>query len=453
MKLRNRRALAVALAVVVTATSVIAQTTPPPAPPALQPPPVATPPAPVAPPVVTPPPAPVAAPAPAATSTNAPAKAAKKKSAPKKSDSKTTKSAKKEAPAKKEPSGPAISATVKQPRVNLRGQPSLTGEVITQVHKGEKVTILEEIPGKKGKAGEPAVWARISMPTNTPVWVSSIYVDTASSTVKSKKLNLRAGPGENYSVVGELKQGAAIKQIRQNDSWIEIEAPANAYAFVALDLLEKGEPIVVVAKASKPAKPAADKGSKSGKATLAASTPLTTTEVTTETPPVAPGTKVAKMEPIKPAEPVKPKVESAPAPVVAEAVTAPIVVPKAPKRRFYESTAGPRRGNSMETDRPLYQTIGQFDPNAPPVRRNVRREGVVNSTMFYSVQTPTYYQLVGEDSGEVLDFLYPSDPSMKLSAMTGARVIVTGEEYLDPRWPKTPVLKIDTLEVVPDAAR
>lgn len=451
MKLRNRRVLAVALAVIVTAFTVIAQTTPPAAP-ALQPQPAQIQPPPVVlpPPVVTPPAAPLAVPPSAAPKTNAPAKAAKKKSAPKKSDSKA-KSAKKETPAKKESTGPAISATVKQPRVNLRGQPSLTGEVITQVHKGETVTILEEVPGKKGKAGEPAVWARIAMPTNTPVWVSALFVDTAASTVKSKKLNLRAGPGENYSVVGELKQGAALKQIRQNDNWIEIEAPATAYAFVALDLLDKGEPIAVAAKSAQPAKSTADK---SGKATLAAATPLTTTEVKTEAPPAGPGARVAKVEPVTaPVEAMKPKVAAPPVPVVAEPAPAPpAVAQKAPKRRFYESTAGTRKGNPMETDRALYYTNMHWDPNAaPPVKRHVRREGTVHSTV--SIQAPTYYQLTGDDSGEIIDYLFPSDPDMKLGELTGARVIVSGEEYLDPRWPKTPVLKIDKLEVAPDAAR
>ena len=158
------------------------------------------------------------------------------------------------------------------------------------------------------------------------------------------------------------------------------------------------------------------------------------------------------MEKLTPPELVTPKVEAVTAPAVAEPATAPIVVaPKPAKRRFLESTAGIRKGNPMETDRPLFQVTGPIDPNAPPVKRNVRREGTVHITI--SIQAPTYYQLNGDDSGEILDYLYPTDPSMKLGDLTGARVIVTGEEYLDPRWPKTPVLKIDKLEVVPDAAR
>src|SRR5689334_6824501 len=93
-------------------------------------------------------------------------------------------------------------AVVKDGRVNVRAQPSLVGEVITQLQQGEKVVILEEVPGAKGKTNEPPRWARIQMPANTPVWVYAPFVDTNSKSVKVSRLNLRAGPGENYGVVG-----------------------------------------------------------------------------------------------------------------------------------------------------------------------------------------------------------------------------------------------------------
>src|SRR5689334_12979685 len=67
---------------------------------------------------------------------------------------------------------PPATAKVKQEAVNVRGQASFIGEVITHLKKGETVTVLEEIALKKPKKDEPAKWAKILMPTNTPVWVS-----------------------------------------------------------------------------------------------------------------------------------------------------------------------------------------------------------------------------------------------------------------------------------------
>lgn len=95
--------------------------------------------------------------------------------------------------------------TVLEDRLNVRGQPSLAGEVITQLKKGETVSVLEEIAASKPKPGEPAKWLRIQMPANTPVWVSAAYIDAATKTTKPNRLNVRAGPGENFSVVARLE--------------------------------------------------------------------------------------------------------------------------------------------------------------------------------------------------------------------------------------------------------
>src|SRR2546425_2695184 len=130
-------------------------------------------------------------------------------------------------------------AVVKKDRVNVRAQGSPTSEVITQLKKGETVIVLEEIAAKKHKRGEPAKWARIQLPPNTPVWLYAPYIETTNNTVNIKRLNLRAGPGEYFSIIGRIERGTQVKQIRTTDNWMEIEAPPSAYAFVAAEMLEK----------------------------------------------------------------------------------------------------------------------------------------------------------------------------------------------------------------------
>src|SRR5438445_11861053 len=78
---------------------------------------------------------------------------------------------------------------VKKDRVNVRAQASQGSEVITQLKKGETVTVVEEVTPKKHKRGEPAKWARIQLPPNTPVWVYAPYVETTSHAVNIKRLN------------------------------------------------------------------------------------------------------------------------------------------------------------------------------------------------------------------------------------------------------------------------
>lgn len=134
---------------------------------------------------------------------------------------------------------PPETGIVRQRNVNVRGQAAFLGEVITKLHKGESVTLLEEITKGKTKEDEPPIWFRIAMPTNTPVWVSAHFVDPGTRTVVPKKLKVRAGPGENFSAVGMLEKGATVKEIRNVNGWLEIETPPDTYAFVSADLIER----------------------------------------------------------------------------------------------------------------------------------------------------------------------------------------------------------------------
>ena len=164
----------------------------------------------------------------------------------------TKKSSTKKAPAKKsatsakKPAGEAPApllqpepALVKADNVNVRGKASFVGEVITKLKKGERITILEEITLKSPQKDEPAKWYRIAMPANTPVWIHAGFVNTNASTISSKKLNVRSGPGENYSVVAVLQKDDTVKEIRRVNDWVEIETPANAYAFVSTELIAR----------------------------------------------------------------------------------------------------------------------------------------------------------------------------------------------------------------------
>ena len=144
------------------------------------------------------------------------------------------------APATPEPSvtlnpGPA---DVNVADLTVRGQAGLKGEPVTHLHRGDSVTVLEQINLEHHAADEPAQWAKIAYPSSAHVWLDAKYVD-ASGTVTAKKLNLRAGPGENYSVVGVVEKGTSVNQIEKKGNWMQIQPPANSYAFVAARYLKQ----------------------------------------------------------------------------------------------------------------------------------------------------------------------------------------------------------------------
>jgi len=126
--------------------------------------------------------------------------------------------------------------------INARGQAGLKGEVVAHLKKGETVTVLGQINLDKHKASEPAQWAKIALPTSTHAWVKASYIDATSKTVLPKKLNLRAGPGENFSVLGVIERGTTVNPITTKDDWMQIDPAASAYAFVAAMYLKQEAP-------------------------------------------------------------------------------------------------------------------------------------------------------------------------------------------------------------------
>ncbi len=370
-------------------------------------------------------------------------------------------------------------ATVNRARVNVRGGPSLASEVITQLQKGDQVTLLDEIPVEKPKAGEPARWAVIKLPPNTHAWVFTDFLD--QKTVKVKRLNLRAGPGENFSVVGRLEKGDSVKEIRTVENWMEIEAPASARAYVDLSYLdrpngpaqESAPPAVAAAKPAPAPVPAFEE-----KLNLFEPPAKREPAVADSKPAAVPEAAKAEKTPEPRPEPAvaleAPKVEPTPqpqpgTPPPAETVVIkeePLVVapteekkstPAAAPAKPEENAAKPAELPAQSAPVELAPEVTRILPDvAAPVaqsgqliygKRIIRREGEVRSTKF-NIQAPTYFELVAE-KGKVINYLSGEKIGVKLKDYKGLRVVVTGEESIDARFPDRPLLEIETIEVAP----
>lgn len=344
-----------------------------------------------------PPGAPIATPAAAPIATNQPAAApAGSTNAPAAKNHKKTTTAKKPAP-KKNPAaelrtvplvpGPAV---VEAHNVNVRGQAKLKSEIVTRLTNGQPVMVLEEITHNNSAADEPSAWAKITLPAGAHVWVNTSYIDASNQTVKPKKLNMRSGPAERFSVIGTLQHGDPVKTLETKGDWTEIEAPTNAYAFVAAQYLRQEAPGALAAAA-------------------------TTAAATTE--PAAPPTTVT--------EP----------PTIAAPPTEPPATP---------ATTTPETATNAATE--VASTPANPPPDEPPPKRIVDREGYVRGT--FSIQAPTKFELVSAQNGRLMDYLYTASPNLDLRRYKGLRIIVTGEEGLEERWGNTPVITIQKIQVL-----
>lgn len=293
-------------------------------------------------------------------------------------------------------------ATAKD-NVNVRGQASINSEVVGKLKKGDQITLLETVTLKKPKQDEPSQWYRIALPSAISVWVNSSYLDE-SGAVKPNRLNMRGGPGENYSIVGRLEKGATVKALDTKSGWTKIEPPTNAFAFVAAHLVDRQAAPMIAANTpmpeeAKPAPPVVE---------TPAVPPVTTAPVTTAPPPTVAETAPIAPAPVTPAPAETPVTTPAPAPVPAPAETAEAPIEK--------------------------------------VRKVVTREGTLRGSV--SIQAPAYFELRSLDTGKAIAYLYSSNTNLVLKSHKGQRIIVTGEEVLDERWQHTPVMIIDELQVV-----
>ncbi len=378
-------------------------------------------------------PAPVAAPAPspvilppvvepAAAATNEPVKLKKKKSAAKHKKAEPKRVAINEPTVTLAPGAAEVAAD----NVNVRGQAGLKGEFITHLNKGDAVTVISQINLDKHQVDEPSQWAKIAFPTNAHVWVNSAFLDATNKTVLAKKLNLRAGPGENYSVLGVVERGTPVNIITVRGDWTQIDPPATAYAFIAAMYLKQ-----------------------EATGNLAANPPPST-----ETQP-APVTPPVEAQPTP-----TPAPEPAPAPVPAPAPTPtptpvtesqPIVTqptPPTPTPAPAEAATTPTPAPATAPEPASAPAAASSDnsaaTNAAP--RIVTHEGVVRRVS--SIIEPTAYELYDPTTGTDLNYLYTTTPNLDFSIYKGLRIIVTGEETLSERWPKTPVLTVERIQVV-----
>ncbi|MBK7998352.1 MAG: SH3 domain-containing protein [Verrucomicrobia bacterium] len=331
------------------------------------------------------------------------------KSATKKAAAKKAVAEKKAAPKSVEPvkstspltPGPAVA---REKNVNVRGQAAINSEIVTHLKRGDIVTVLDEITLKKSKTDEPGRWAKIALPAGSVVWVNSQFLN-ADKAVVPKRLNVRSGPGENYSILGRIDRGAVVKTVETKGDWTKIEAPTNSYAFVAAHLLSTDPADLgpALAKANPPAP--------------AVVLPPPTEVAVVTSPAVA----------IPPAETITP-------PPTAPVTPPPVVIPPPPLPTETEAVPAPVTPPPPVVDE-------------PPLKRIVTREGIIKGSA--SIQAPTYFVLRSLDNNKTINYLFSPNTNITVKSMQLQRVIVTGEEILDERWPNTPVINIDSIEVVP----
>ena len=362
---------------------------------------------------------------------------------------------------------PPKPGTVSADRVNVRARASLIGERVTQLRKGDKVSVLAKVSVAPPRKNEPVDWLRIVMPAAGQTWVYLGFVEEGKVTVS--KLNVRAGDGERFSIVGHLAKGDAVKEKRTAGDWIEIEHPVGAHAYIAAKFIDVGEAGEEAKPEETPEAKPTDVSETEGPTEIAEAKP---TEATPETKPVAEEvTETKELEATKPetADVTEAKGET-------ERTTEPAGLPEPPEPEVVvvveaggteaSDTQKLPMGNPEDAEAAKPETVPDVTDTKLPVPppRIVTREGKIKRRIFRSPKAPSRFELLNEN-GRTINYLYSSDSGplkvadgedgepitfeRLMSMLRNRKVILTGIEAVDPRWPSLPLLDVRTLKTLP----
>jgi uncharacterized protein YgiM (DUF1202 family) len=123
---------------------------------------------------------------------------------------------------------------VKGQHSNVRSRPSLNSEVISQLHKGDSVDVLERKTVTERE--KPMDWLRIALPSATKCFVSAKHL--TDGTVNVENLNVHCGRGSNYRDIGKLSKGTKVEVVEKKGEWVQIRPTPECSGWIAAELVD-----------------------------------------------------------------------------------------------------------------------------------------------------------------------------------------------------------------------
>ena len=117
------------------------------------------------------------------------------------------------------------SGEVIQDKINVRAGQSANFEKLAQLKKGENIVVVDRSYS----------WYKIKLPVYARSFISLDFVNMLSDDVgeiTGNRVNVRAGRGINYSVLGQLNKGNLIKVVEKSAGWCRIEPINDSWGWV-----------------------------------------------------------------------------------------------------------------------------------------------------------------------------------------------------------------------------
>jgi len=133
---------------------------------------------------------------------------------------------------------PKVELLVQADNVNLRAKPDMDSEVVGQLNYDSTVIAVQLIED----------WVQIEAPAQIDLWIHGDML--AGDKVKKTRVNVRTGPGINYSVMGSLNRNEGVVRRGEFNEWVKIAPPRDTRVWIHRQFLK-------ILKPETPGEPAA----------------------------------------------------------------------------------------------------------------------------------------------------------------------------------------------------
>jgi len=117
-------------------------------------------------------------------------------------------------------------AFVKNNGSNVRAGDNVNFEILCNMRPGDPVKILDKRYS----------WFKIELPRKAHLYIKNDYVDlnekTGVGALNTTSVNLRAGPGTKYSILGQASEPDELKVISESSGWYKIEPPEGTTGWI-----------------------------------------------------------------------------------------------------------------------------------------------------------------------------------------------------------------------------
>ncbi len=112
-------------------------------------------------------------------------------------------------------------------RVHVRAGDGTNYTILTVAKRGDKLVVRAEKHG----------WMQIQVPSSVKPWIAADYVSFVSGATEGRvtgdRVRIRCMPSSQADVLGLVSSGTKVKVVGTKDGWHQIEAPAEASAWIS----------------------------------------------------------------------------------------------------------------------------------------------------------------------------------------------------------------------------